>query len=262
MSALGETFRTMRESQGLTLSDVADRIHIRSVYLAAIEAEDWTAIGPPVYVRGFVRSYARCLGLDADAFVARLAEATPTGAAQRLAAAPSVAARPPKAPRVEPVLAPRDRPARPGLSLGAIAGVLVALGLVLFVGYEYLQYSRGESVPVTAATALPAEPIARLSGPRAAARTAALVPRTKTADRSSEFAVQLQDSSWLRVVVDGKVAMEGLYPRGTQRAFNGRSATVRVGNAGGVDIFLDGKDLGPMGGLGDVAERSYQLEAR
>jgi hypothetical protein len=80
--------------------------------------------------------------------------------------------------------------------------------------------------------------------------------------RPSQFAVRLRDSSWLRVIVDGKVTMEGLFPKGTQRAFSGRSATVRVGNAGGVDIYVDGKDLGPMGGLGDVAERSYQLEAR
>ena len=78
MAALGETFRKARESQGLTLADVAERIHIRDVYLTAIEAENWSAIGPAVYVRGFVRTYARCLGLDADAAIATLAgEARP-----------------------------------------------------------------------------------------------------------------------------------------------------------------------------------------
>ena len=45
MPALGEEFRSAREARGLTLSDVAEQIHIRSVYLHAIETEEWPAIG-------------------------------------------------------------------------------------------------------------------------------------------------------------------------------------------------------------------------
>ena len=41
VSALGEEFRSAREARSLSLSDVAERLHIRSVYLAAIEDEDW-----------------------------------------------------------------------------------------------------------------------------------------------------------------------------------------------------------------------------
>jgi cytoskeleton protein RodZ len=268
MSALGDTFRTTRESQGLTLSDVADRIHIRSIYLAAIEAEDWTSIGPPVYVRGFVRSYARCLGLDADAAVAWLGELSPRAAALRApapATAPSAPVRAPKSPRLDAVRSKRDEAPRRGLSLGAFAGVLVAFVLVLFVGYEYAQYSRGQTVPASEATVAPAaEATVQPRRVQHESHLPAVPARdgTKSEDRPSQFAVRLRDSSWLRVIVDGKVTMEGLFPKGTQRAFSGRSATVRVGNAGGVDIYVDGKDLGPMGGLGDVAERSYQLEAR
>jgi transcriptional regulator with XRE-family HTH domain len=64
MPALGERFRAAREARGLSLSDVAEQIRIRSVYLAAIEDDNWNAIGAPVYVRGFLRTYARFLGLD------------------------------------------------------------------------------------------------------------------------------------------------------------------------------------------------------
>jgi len=44
MPALGRSSEA-REKRRLTLSDVAEQIHIRSVYLNAIENEDWTAIG-------------------------------------------------------------------------------------------------------------------------------------------------------------------------------------------------------------------------
>src|SRR6202011_2969361 len=78
MPALGEEFRSAREARGLTLSDVAEQIHIRSVYLNAIENEDWSSIGAPVYVRGFIRTYARFLGLDAESAVAAFNRSVPT----------------------------------------------------------------------------------------------------------------------------------------------------------------------------------------
>jgi cytoskeletal protein RodZ len=256
MSALGESFRTARESQGLTLADVAARIHIRSAYLAAIEAEDWKAIGPPVYVRGFVRGYARCLGLDADAIVAALADNPASSGAFRV----------PAPARAEALGFDRAQSSKRRLSPGALAGALVAFALVLFVGYQYVVYQREQGVPTAAARPVPVtQPAAQPqpAGPSlpapAFAPSARRRSEVKIDERASGFAVRLRDSSWLRVTVDGKVTMEGLYPSGTTRTFAGRSATVRVGNAGGVDISVDGKDLGPMGGLGDVAERSFQL---
>jgi hypothetical protein len=254
MSALGDTFRTARESQGITLSEAAERTHIRSVFLEAIEAEDWQAIGPPVYVRGFLRSYARSLGLDAEAAVSAYAATAPGATTISPLAQPSV--------RPEPVIGQRGS-AKRGMSIGAVASVLVAFALVLFVGYEYVDYQRGRPTPANPVAAPPARPIGRpvraehqvpLPGATLAAERAA----RKGEAHASGFAVHLRDNSWLRIVVDGKLEMEGVYPKGTQRTFPGRSATVRVGNAGGVDISVDGKDLGPMGGLGDVAERSYQ----
>jgi cytoskeleton protein RodZ len=286
MSALGDTFRAARESQGLTLSDVAERIHIRSVYLAAIEAEDWTAIGPPVYIRGFVRTYARCLGLDPDAAVARFSDralggelpSAPFQAAGRIERKPARSER--NAARPERTMAtgersvrrgeravasgPRAAERKPGLSIGAFAGVFVALALVVFVGFQYFDYQRGASGVAKAARSIAtAPPASQPEGPgrelqRRAEPGVEARATPKTEERSG-FAIRLRDGSWLRVVVDGKVVMEGLYPKGTARTFAGRSATVRVGNAGGVDVSVDGKDLGPMGGLGDVAERSFQL---
>jgi cytoskeletal protein RodZ len=259
MAALGEAFRTARESQGLTLTEIADRIHIRSVYLAAIEAEDWTTIGPPVYVRGFMRTYARCLGLDPDAAVASFTALGP-------ASTPVLAA-----PRGEPSRSGQPRgeiTRRSGLSWGALAGVLVAIALVIFVAYQYYDYERTRTVGATAdpvvAGASAAQPRSVSAGPSDLASVAAgNTPSTvrdagKPADRSG-FGVRLRDSSWVRVTIDGKVTMVGVYPRGTERLFPGRAATIRAGNAGAVDLSLNGKDLGPMGGLGDVAERSLQL---
>ncbi len=270
MSAVGETLRAARESQGLTLAEVAESIHIRSVYLAAIEAEDWRAIGPPVYARGFLRTYARYLRLDADALSAgmtNISAGAPRGPVAVPAAVlpPLVTPKPqsPKPPRTPPSRSGLSSPERkPGLSVAALGSVLLAVALVVFVVYEYVEFKRGGNTGAMrkgVAAARPQQQAAAGSAEPATAVVPDIRPRAKNEGPSSGFALRLKDGSWLRVVVDGKVAMEGVYPKGTDRTFSGRSATVRAGNAGGVDLWVGGKDLGPMGGLGDVAERSFQL---
>src|SRR5271168_5256035 len=125
VSALGEEFRSAREARSLSLSDVAERLHIRSVYLAAIEDEDWHVIGAPVYVRGFMRTYARFLGLDPEAAVARFAAAVPAGPP---AAAPARA-------MAAPANAAEKRTEGSSPSLAAVLAIVVAVIVVLFVGY-------------------------------------------------------------------------------------------------------------------------------
>lgn len=76
---------------------------------------------------------------------------------------------------------------------------------------------------------------------------------------ASSLAVVFSAPSWLRVTVDGSVSMEGTFPAGTTKTFHGRKALVRIGNAGGVEIYVDGKDVGKLGKSGDVVERAFTL---
>ncbi len=71
--------------------------------------------------------------------------------------------------------------------------------------------------------------------------------------------MKLTQRSWLLVRVDGNTRLEGIFPAGTQKWFTGRRADVRAGNAGGVELNVDGRTLGAMGGDGDVVERSLPL---
>jgi cytoskeleton protein RodZ len=71
--------------------------------------------------------------------------------------------------------------------------------------------------------------------------------------------LQVTETSWLRVTVDGTVVLEGTLRKGAAKSFNGKVADVRVGNAGGVKIAVNGKTLGPLGASGDVVERRFVL---
>lgn len=240
--SLGERFRTAREQRGQSLSEVAEHLRIRSVYLAAIEDENWAAIGAPVYTRGFLRTYARYLGLDPEEAVAAF-NATGAAAGSEPSGASSMGA------YAEP------RSLRP---LIWVAGV-IALTLVGFVLYLYF-------APAHAGQTLASAPVTATASPSAAPGTPApsAVPSSNPSEppllpRAKTLAIHLTAASWLRVTVDGNVSIEGTFPAGTTKTFHGKSALVRVGNAGGVEITVDGKPLGKLGGAGDVVEKAFTL---
>ena len=65
-NSLGTSLRKLRESKKLSLRNVEDKLHIRRAYLEAIEKGEYEAIPSEIYVRGFLRSYARFLGVSSE----------------------------------------------------------------------------------------------------------------------------------------------------------------------------------------------------
>ena len=64
MATVAEQLRTAREAQKLTVHQIADITKIRTDHLRALEEGDFDVFAAPVYIRGFVRSYAELLRLD------------------------------------------------------------------------------------------------------------------------------------------------------------------------------------------------------
>lgn len=71
---LGDILRGERATLGKSLIDVQRELHIRAAHIAAIENGDLTAFEAPSFVAGFVRSYARYLGLDPEWVYARFCQ--------------------------------------------------------------------------------------------------------------------------------------------------------------------------------------------
>ena len=69
---LGKELQSKREHFGYSLKDVAEHTRIRKVYLESMEQGQFEALPGQAYVTGFVRVYARHLGLDSDDLLARL----------------------------------------------------------------------------------------------------------------------------------------------------------------------------------------------
>jgi cytoskeletal protein RodZ len=267
MPSLGEEFRAAREARKLSLSDVSEQIHIRTVYLQSIEDENWSAISAPVYVRGFLRTYARFLAIDPERAIERY-NSTLGSVEHVQTAVGSYRA------------SDFEEPRKPSPLVWILGGV--ALLLVALVGFTYAQRSKQASSAPPVAAASPAADVAGAPAPGASAPAspppgalpiAATAPvegpglaRPNPASAAAGFttatptlSVRARSNSWMRVVVDGKPAFEGLVPAGSEKTFHGRVATIRAGNAGGVEVAVNGRDLGTLGAPGSVVERSFPL---
>ncbi|MBN2506483.1 MAG: helix-turn-helix domain-containing protein [Verrucomicrobia bacterium] len=72
MPTVAEQLRHAREAQHLDVYQVAEVTKIKTDHIRALESGDFNAFTAPVYIRGFVRTYARCLKLDEAQIMAHL----------------------------------------------------------------------------------------------------------------------------------------------------------------------------------------------
>lgn len=66
---LGQALRDARERKGVTLAEAQQATKIRQAFLQALEQENYSILPPPVYIRGFLKTYSNYLGLDAQSTV-------------------------------------------------------------------------------------------------------------------------------------------------------------------------------------------------
>ena len=143
--SLGDLMRGERATLGKSLLDVQRELRIKASYIAAIENCDPSAFDTPGFIAGYVRSYARYLGMDPDeAFAQFCAESgfsTAHGMSEQAStirraedAPPRPAARDPLADPRTP-FAPRSASPLANVEPGAVGSSLVLLALIAGIGY-------------------------------------------------------------------------------------------------------------------------------
>ncbi len=71
-TSIGQQLKAARIDRNLSLAEIFENTHIRIKYLEALEADDFSAMPSPVQGRGFLRLYAKYLGIDEKALLAEL----------------------------------------------------------------------------------------------------------------------------------------------------------------------------------------------
>jgi len=67
--SVGEILKKLRQEQGLGVQEVATRLHLDPGIVEALETDAWEQLPASIYVRGYIRNYAKLLGADSEALI-------------------------------------------------------------------------------------------------------------------------------------------------------------------------------------------------
>lgn len=257
MTRLGEMLKLAREEKGLTLEQVEEDIHIRRHLLEALEGNELKKFPSPVIIRGLIRNYAKYLNLDPlEALTLYDGNGIVPVKGQRLT--------PNGIEFMNLSMAPR-----PFVSWDLVIGVL--LFLLVIGGFGYITYS---TVIVPSLTPTPTKtPNAGGLGQDAAlllptvtplpTNTPTPLPPTETPTPiiygGVTVELQLKQPSWIQILVDDAKTFEGILQPGESKSWTGqRRVAIRAGNAGGVEVIVNGISRGLMGGEGQVIDQVWE----
>jgi len=247
MASIGPQLKAARESLGITAAEAAKRLHMRAMFVEALERDDWGLVGEAVYVRGFIRNYARLLVLDPHELVE---EFNATDYAADASSAEFAA----------PAGEPRTRFRYPWLLAGLSAFALLLVVRVVWTMAAPGAPGHSELHPAQASAMTSAASVAAQSDTASADSAAAAIRPQSTS--GVNLRLELTQSCWLSVSVDGKRVVYETLPAGTVKQFHGvREISLRAGNAGGVVATIDGQTLGALGNPGQVKDRVFAVKA-
>ena len=75
---LGALLKAKRTEKNIAIGEVAERLKFSAKQIESLESGDYKGLPEPIFVKGFIKTYARFLGLDADQITALLNEAFPS----------------------------------------------------------------------------------------------------------------------------------------------------------------------------------------
>ena len=254
MGAFGQTLRDAREDIGASLAEAERETRINRRYLVALENEDEAAMPPAVYARGFIRTYSQYLGLD------------PEGMLDLYGPQDALVDRVDIRPIPAELDAPRSFPLRPAAVLASLV-VVVLLAVYLWGQYTSFQENvdRIDAAPTSRAPTTTTAGAARTPSPSPVSAPPALAigatgsptpgPQPAAPARGLVVDARVVERTWMEVWVDGKSVMADTAQPGFARSFTAeQQVRMRVGNAAGVQVVVNGATQGPLGVRGQAVD--------
>lgn len=279
-SGVGALLREERRNRSLDFRQVARMTRLREPFLQAIEKEAWDELPAPVFVRGFVRSYARALGLDEQMVLDLYDQSQPFK---------------PSAPR--PLLEPEKTGRGQRILLILLLGVLAGILLYLWQGNPAPEWPSpsGKSTPTQEETRptlsdtptaerpphvdsragetpggakerfpVPAETPVENEPTETGASEPSLLPEdinlypepseeVAVPEEAFELEADVLQRTWVEISVDGKEPRNFLFEPGSHPRWEGKeSFDLLIGNARGIVLHFNGNTLENLGEPGQV----------
>lgn len=217
---VGEVLRKKREELGKDLREISETLKIKYSYLKALEEDDLKNLPAEVYVKAYLISYAKLLGLDPDSVLKTYSNSHPS----------------------EPVAKTINITISNEKKRNSFK-------------YFFIPISISLVAIIIAATIFKHKPI---SETKVIAKTENIQRKIpENINTGSEVLQSLEikaiEPTWLQIVSDKTSSQEMLIQPGeTFKCQAKNSFSLKIGNAGGIRIFFNGKDIGKLGESGQV----------
>jgi cytoskeleton protein RodZ len=225
MESVGELLKQERDAQGKSIQDVARATKMSTLIIEALEADHFSVLPAPVYVKGHLRTYARYLGLNEDEVVEKYLRFTSQQENEELDEWDAV----------ELELHEEKRRLEKRWVWAAVA---MAAFVVIVVGWNLSSRRGGGSTEPAATTSQgTTEPVRE-----------AVANDTMIEWHKLELLAVARERTWLSVKVDGEPVADLTLEKGDERQWEAdESFELDVGNGGALELYLDGEFLGTAG---------------
>ena len=232
-----------RKDAGFSIDDLSDATNIRGALLREMEADEFTNCGGETYARGHLRNIAKKLNIDAQP----LLDAYESEQGQSVRSIQDL--------WVENSL--MEEPGEPRkVSWKVLAGISIASLLVIGLAQVFFTGSSDSPIPTPVTT--PIETSTTTSP--------APVEQSEIVSDGTKVDISITASrgrSYLRVSDEqGQVFFDGQISQGEEKIYSSTSKlTLKVGNAGALDLKVNGKAVPPIGTSGQVVTVTYGLDS-
>ena len=263
---LGVWLRRTRESRQLTLEDAEEALRIRKRYLQALEVSDYAALPGEIQARGFLRNYARFLGLPVEEVLdrydaevqgrpvqPRMRQASES-AQRRFADRPAVFA-PPPSEAEEMITQSRSIPTNVVVFLLGALAFFVVIALGSFIWLQAISSSNATSTPNPAVTPTLLDATPALTPEGTPASAPQFVPAQ---DGLVRIRLVAQEHAWVSISADERIEFQGVAETGQVLETSAREIIiVSTGNGGAFRLYVNGTDWGMLGEQGEIVRRAW-----
>jgi cytoskeleton protein RodZ len=259
VGAFGVRMKQERERRGVTLDEISLGTKISTRFLRAIEDEHFEQLPGGIFNKGFIRAYARHLGMDEEQIVADYLAATGATATKKPEANDAVA---------QPLPEKSRGAANLPWGLFVVGLLILALGFSVFGFYSREKLAKSRNL--TLVKAAPTAPGKQTAAPPAGVSHAPVPAQTENVTVTSQepaqrfganatppgaFAVSLKttDECWVAITADGKEVFQDTLLEGAQKTITaGKEIVIKAGNVGALDFEFNGEALPAQGEDGEV----------
>jgi cytoskeletal protein RodZ len=258
---LGLWLRRARENRQLSLADIERELKIRSRYLQALELGDYAALPGVVQARGFLRNYARYLGLPVEEALARY-EAELSGNPMQPRDIPSIVDvpgrqelrswAPPPPTADEEITSSRVRDSKGLMNILLV----VTFVFLLIAGGSFIALRSVNDTPV--ATGSPDDAVIQTELPTPVSTQSATPVFPIAADGTVRVRIIPNSNAWISISADSQVVFQGIAEaQQVLEAVAQEILIVATGNGGAFRLYVNGTDWDLLGAQGAVVRRAW-----